>query len=202
MGERAFRPASGSSSGRTTRPATCWQDQSIDDIDGEVYLALGEDLAARGELDDARPELERAVKVLRDFGQPLDLAYALIIQTSLLRTLGERDAAAAAEAAAAALVSDCPDPGILTQRLAALQRPIPRPRTVGADLTDRELAVLRLLAGPLSERDIARELYVSHNTIHTHTKSIFHKLDVSSRAKAVAKARVLGLFGGKTRRSS
>ena len=80
-------------------------------------------------------------------------------------------------------MSDCPDPGILSQRLAALQRPIPRPRTVGADLTDRELAVLRLLAGPLSERDIARELYASHNTIHTHTKSIFHKLDVSSRAK-------------------
>lgn len=192
-----------SEQGRLAKSAvTLAEDQSIDDIDGEVYLALGEDLAARGELDDARPELERAVKVLRDFGQPLDLAYALIIQTSLLRALGERDAAAAAEEAAAALVSDCPDPGILSQRLAALQRPIPRPRTVGADLTDRELAVLRLLAGPLSERDIARELYVSHNTIHTHTKSIFHKLDVSSRANAVPKARVLGLFGGKTRRSS
>ena len=177
-------------------------DRSIGDIDGEAFLAMGEYLAACGELDDARPELERAVKVLRDFGQPLDLAYALIIQASLLRALGERDAAAAAAAEAAALVGDCPDPGILTQRLAALQRPIPRPRPVGADLSDRELAVLRLLAGSLSEREIARELYVSHNTIHTHTKSIFHKLDVSSRAEAVAKARVLGLFGGKTRRSS
>ena len=197
-----------SEQGRLAKSAvTLAEDRSIDDIDGEVYLALGEDLAARGELDDARPELERGVKVLRDFGQPLDLAHALILQAVLLRALGEREAAAVAAAEAAAaeaatLVADCPDPGILTERLAALQRPIPRPRPVGADLTDRELAVLRLLAGPLSEREIARELYVSHNTIHTHTKSIFHKLDVSSRAEAVAKARVLGLFGGKTRRSS
>ena len=196
-----------SRAGSAKSAVTLAEDRSIDDIDGEVYLALGEDLAARGELDDARPELERGVKVLRDFGQPLDLAHALILQAVLLRALGEREAAAVAAAEAAAaeaatLVADCPDPGILTERLAALQRPIPRPRPVGADLTDRELAVLRLLAGPLSEREIARELYVSHNTIHTHTKSIFHKLDVSSRAEAVAKARVLGLFGGKTRRSS
>ena len=54
--------------------------------------------------------------------------------------------------------------------------------------------MLRLLQGSLSERDIGRELYLSHNTIHSHTKSIFRKLGVSSRAEAVARATERGLI--------
>ena len=54
--------------------------------------------------------------------------------------------------------------------------------------------MLRLLQGSLSERDIGRELYLSHNTIHSHTKSIFRKLGVSSRAEAVARASERGLI--------
>ena len=170
--------------------------QSIDD-DGEAYLALGQYLAARGDLDAARPEIERGLRVLRSFGQPLDLAHALILQASLLQALGEHAASTAAAAEAAARMDECPDPGILTQRLGALRRPTPGPAQKDVPLTARELAVLRLLASPLSEREIARELYVSHNTIHSHTKSIFHKLDVSARAGAVAKGRTLGLTGGR-----
>ena len=67
------------------------------------------------------------------------------------------------------------------------------PRRDG-ELTDRELTVLSLLGGPLSERDIARDLYLSHNTVHSHTRSIYRKLAVSSRADAVARARELGLL--------
>ena len=62
------------------------------------------------------------------------------------------------------------------------------------ELSQRELRVLRLLQGPLSERDIGRELYLSHNTIDSHTKSIFRKLGVSSRAEAVARASERGLI--------
>jgi LuxR family transcriptional regulator, maltose regulon positive regulatory protein len=54
--------------------------------------------------------------------------------------------------------------------------------------------VLRALTGPLSERDIAREFYLSHSTIHSHTKSIYRKLEVSSRAEAIRRARELGLL--------
>jgi LuxR family maltose regulon positive regulatory protein len=63
-----------------------------------------------------------------------------------------------------------------------------------ADLSDREVVVLRMLTGPLSERDIGRELYVSHNTVHSHTRSIFRKLGVSSRSEAIRKARSAGLI--------
>ena len=50
-----------------------------------------------------------------------------------------------------------------------------------------------MLTGRLSERDIGRELYLSHNTIHSHTRSIYRKLGVSSRGEAVERARTLGI---------
>lgn len=61
-------------------------------------------------------------------------------------------------------------------------------------LSERELVVLRMLCGPLSERDIGRELYLSHNTVHSHTRSIYRKLGVSSRAEAIHKARGTALI--------
>jgi LuxR family maltose regulon positive regulatory protein len=61
-------------------------------------------------------------------------------------------------------------------------------------LSDRELEVLRLLASELDGPDIARHLVVSLNTVRTHTKHIYTKLDVNSRRSAVAKAHQLGLL--------
>jgi DNA-binding CsgD family transcriptional regulator len=51
-----------------------------------------------------------------------------------------------------------------------------------------------MLTGPLTEREIGRELYLSHNTIHSHTRSIFRKLGVTSRAAALKEARALGIL--------
>jgi LuxR family maltose regulon positive regulatory protein len=64
------------------------------------------------------------------------------------------------------------------------------------ELSERELVVLRMLGGPLSERDIGRELYLSHNTVHSHARSIYRKLGVSSRVEALRRGRELGLIGG------
>ncbi len=61
-------------------------------------------------------------------------------------------------------------------------------------LTDRELQVLRLLDSGLTGPEIARQLFVSHNTLRTHTKHIFTKLDVTTRRAAVAEARERGLL--------
>jgi LuxR family maltose regulon positive regulatory protein len=69
------------------------------------------------------------------------------------------------------------------------------PVTPGAEaLSERELHVLRLLASELSGPQIAGELYVSVNTLRTHTKHIFAKLDVTSRRSAVSRASELGLI--------
>jgi LuxR family maltose regulon positive regulatory protein len=61
-------------------------------------------------------------------------------------------------------------------------------------LSERELEVLRLLAGELTGPEIARRLFVSPNTLRTHTKHIFTKLDVTSRRAAVRSARDKGLL--------
>lgn len=56
--------------------------------------------------------------------------------------------------------------------------------------------MLRLLAGELDGPAMARELYVSLNTLRTHTRHIFGKLGVNSRREAVRRAGELGLLGG------
>ncbi len=58
-----------------------------------------------------------------------------------------------------------------------------------------ELAVLRLLASDLTVRQIGGELYLSPNTIRSHTRALYRKLGVNSRVDAVARADALGLLG-------
>jgi LuxR family maltose regulon positive regulatory protein len=62
------------------------------------------------------------------------------------------------------------------------------------ELSERELRVLRLLASDLTQREIGTELFLSLNTVKSHTRSIFRKLGVSGREQAVARARELELI--------
>ena len=66
-------------------------------------------------------------------------------------------------------------------------------------LSERELDVLLLLATDLDGPDIARRLFVSLNTMRTHTRSIYAKLGVNSRRAAVSRAEELGLLSPKPR---
>jgi two-component system NarL family response regulator len=52
-------------------------------------------------------------------------------------------------------------------------------------LTDRELEVLRLVARGLSNRDIAKKLFISENTVKNHVRNILDKLQLHSRMEAV-----------------
>ena len=61
-------------------------------------------------------------------------------------------------------------------------------------LTDRELAVLEYLPGRLKNQEIAAELYVSVNTLKSHLRNIYRKLDVADRDEAVTKATEIGLL--------
>jgi LuxR family maltose regulon positive regulatory protein len=165
----------------------------IGDVAGEVHLALGSSLIARGRPDDALPLLERGVRVLRSWGQPIDLAEALLRLAPALRATGDRIRAEAALAEARRLIEACPDPGNLRDRLELLENSLLR-SLHGDALTERELGVLRLLAGAGSERQIAVELFVSTNTVHSQVRAVFRKLAVTSRAGAVRRGRELGLI--------
>lgn len=60
-------------------------------------------------------------------------------------------------------------------------------------ITDREREVLQLLAAGRSNKEIARHLGVSPNTVKTHVARLFEKLDVGRRTEAIGLARELGL---------
>ena len=80
--------------------------------------------------------------------------------------------------------------------------PVPagRPFVVDADklrelgLTAREHEILGLIAAGLSNREIAERLFVSENTVKTHSSRLFDKLSVSRRTQAVLKGKELGLI--------
>ena len=61
-------------------------------------------------------------------------------------------------------------------------------------LSQRELDVLRLLAGGSTNKEVARQLYISLPTVKWHASNIYGKLGVQNRTQAVAKARALGLL--------
>ena len=68
------------------------------------------------------------------------------------------------------------------------------PRQPAAILTEQELSVLRFLPSHLTYAEIARECFISVNTVKTHLKRIYAKLGVASRAETVERARLLGLL--------
>jgi LuxR family maltose regulon positive regulatory protein len=61
-------------------------------------------------------------------------------------------------------------------------------------LTEREMAVLRLLRGSLTLPEIAAELELSPDTIKTHTRVIYRKLDVHNRRDAVSRGQQTGIL--------
>ena len=95
--------------------------------------------------------------------------------------------------------SICPQ---FTQRLLAAfearrnRKPVPASTMGGLVemLSEREVEVLKLLAQGCSDKKIADTLVVATQTVHTHLKNIYGKLEVHSRTEAIARSRELGLL--------
>jgi LuxR family maltose regulon positive regulatory protein len=144
-----------------------------------VLLALAHQ--ASGDRDAARESIEAALVLAAPEGYVrvfLDEGPAM---TALLQSVAARGA-----------------PGDHARRILAAERPPAAAvqstgRGLAEELSSRELDVLRLLRSELSGPDIARELFVSLNTMRTHTKNIYAKLGVSNRREAVRRAAELGL---------
>ena len=163
-------------------------------------LAMGAVLAAQGHLREARIELEHALQVRRKWPgmSPWPKLEILLRLAPVLAGLGDRRGSAGLLNEARQLLDSLPA-GAEAQlaRLERLQRRLvgrSRPAMSGKPLTEREREVLRMLQGTLSLRDIGRELYLSQNTIKSHTRTLYRKLDVSDRQEAVARGRELGLI--------
>jgi LuxR family transcriptional regulator, maltose regulon positive regulatory protein len=161
-----------------------------------VDYAAAELARARGELREARAEAEHGLNIARRGGLRLDTAYGLLALARIAQA-DDADEARELRARAQRQLAACPDPGFLrawtgTDEAASRRSPA---ADSADELSERELTVLRLLSSQLSLREIGNELYVSLNTIKTHTRNIYAKLRVSSREQAVARAREFGLLG-------
>ena len=172
---------------------------------GEHWVTVMVDYAAaglgraRGELREARAETEHGLNIARRGGLRLDTAYGLLALARIAQQADDTDEARELRARAQRQLAACPDPGFLRAWAGTEDSAGQRSAAAAADsadeLSERELAVLRLLSSKLSLREIGNELYVSLNTIKTHTRNIYAKLRVSSREQAVARAREFGLLG-------
>jgi LuxR family maltose regulon positive regulatory protein len=164
------------------------------------HVARGKLLERQGRLREADETLARGIELARRGNAKFDLSYGLLTHAGVKGGLGDRRAAKDMLREARQAAEACVDPGVLPELVARVER---RLRLVSSratrtpyeeDLSDRELAVLRLLATDLTQREIGEALYVSFNTVKTHVKSIFRKLGVATRPDAVSRARELRLL--------
>jgi LuxR family maltose regulon positive regulatory protein len=142
----------------------------------------------RNELREARNRLKQADAVLSV--RPDQLAGAVASLVAACCGLADGRPGPAAEKVAGARRGRS-IPRWLERRLS-----VPRQATVGVveRLTERELEVLRHVSGMLNSAEIAREMYISVNTVKTHLRSIYRKLAATHRGDAVRRARQLELI--------
>jgi DNA-binding NarL/FixJ family response regulator len=77
---------------------------------------------------------------------------------------------------------------LLTEFASMIKRGEERQQVPAPRLTEREMEVLRLVAKGLNNRDIAKQLFISENTVKNHIRNILEKLQLHSRMEAVVYA--------------
>ena len=166
-----------------------------------AHAAIGAIHALEGRPEQARTEFDRALRSRRRWPglSPWPTLETLLRLTPLLADIGDRPGAAALLGEARDILTLLPDGAeIQLARLERLEREIatkpPALESLADPLTEREVTVLRLLRGSLSLREIGQELQLSQNTIKTHTRAIYRKLDVSTRLGAVEKGHRAGVL--------
>lgn len=165
-----------------------------------AHAVLGQVRSRRGDHDPAREFADRGVDLARRGRSRPETAHAILARAEVLLAAGDRDGARADADEARTMLEDSVGNDNLHQMLAVLEEQLggaaaaPVAPPPGGELTDRELAVLRRLTGDGSAREIAADLYVSHNTVKTQMRAIYRKLGVATREDAVAAARERGLL--------
>jgi LuxR family transcriptional regulator, maltose regulon positive regulatory protein len=150
----------------------------------EAWLLDALALDALTEPDDAATSLERSL----DLAEPAGLSRLLVEHGNRVRPLLHRHVrrGTAHPAIVSAVLETIEHRGNEGSRAVAV--------LLAEPLSEREQAILRYLPTMMSNHEIAGELFVSVNTIKTHLKAIYRKLDASGRREAVQRGRDLGLM--------
>ncbi len=164
------------------------------------HLGLALACAATGRLDEAEREALHGERLRRAPQPTVGHAHALLVLAQVRLARARLARAARDLERAERLISEFPDPGRLPAIAARIEQAFVATRAdVGSsDLVEEpspaELAVLRGLAAGLSRREIGAELYISLNTVKSHTRELYRKLGATSQTEAVARAEALGLL--------
>jgi LuxR family maltose regulon positive regulatory protein len=158
----------------------------------QMHTALGDGRASQADyaraLELAEPQ--GFVGVFVDQGPPVAEALASLVKQGQLETVQthyiQRILAA---------FSSLQPPGTTSGEQLAQDRPARiEPIALIEPLTDRELDVLRLMAEGLKYKEIAASLVISLNTVRSHVKAIYGKLNVNNRTQAIEMARHLRIL--------
>jgi DNA-binding NarL/FixJ family response regulator len=178
-------------------------DTGQDEAMSALAHALGEAALLDGEPAEAAVQFERAVALLTDVGAPFERAESQRRCAAALAACGRRDEAVellVAAHRAARRLGARPLAAQLAGDLAALGEQVERrlgrlaaAQLSNGGLTRREVEVVRLVAVGQTNREIARELFLSPRTVDTHVQNIRMKLGCRSRADAARRATELGL---------
>ena len=169
-------------------------------LSANVTAAVGAVLAAEEKFAEAEHELAAAAKLFADEGSTLYEAWLLVLLARVRTRRGRLDEAAAALGAAREMIDEFGDSGRVPAIADDVSRELEsaRQRAGGGEVleapSDAELVVLRLLATGLSIGQVAQRLFLSPNTVRSHTRVVYRKLGVHSRADLVARATELGLL--------
>ncbi len=169
-------------------------------LGANASVAVGSVLAAEGSLADAERELAYAEHFFRDEVATVHHAWLLVLLARVRCLRGRLEEAEKTLQAAKEAVGELADGGRVPSLATDVEREVEeaKVRTESGEMLEApsqaELAVLRLLATDLSAREIGAELYLSANTVRSHTRAIYRKLVVNSRGDAVARADALGLL--------
>jgi LuxR family maltose regulon positive regulatory protein len=152
----------------------------------EILILQALALQAQGKIDHALTSLERALV----FAEPEGYVRTFIDEGSSMGKLLQQTTAPGVAV------------GYVGKLLTALKKETKSKRQLGEGfsasivepLSERELEVLRLLQTHLSSTGIAEELTISANTVRTHIKNIYSKLNVHNRQDALQRAQELELI--------
>lgn len=170
-----------------------------------VTCASARLLTLSGEPEQAVARCRAGLELAREWrDSSLMVPSALLELARAHQALGDHDAAGRVARAGLARLAGARNPGMLTEALGSVDggRAGAAARALrGVDgveeLSAREVEVLRALAGSGSLREVADALYISRNTIKTHTRALYAKLGVGTREEAVRRGRELGLLAGR-----
>jgi LuxR family maltose regulon positive regulatory protein len=165
-----------------------------------AHLGLALACAATGRIAEAEREALRGEQLRRSPQPTVGHAHALLVLAQVRVTRSRLTSAASSLKRAQRAIAEFADPGRLPAIAASVARGLASTgdtngnRALVEEPSPAEVAVLRGLESGLSRREIGAQLYISLNTVKTHTRELYRKLDATTRSEAIARAATLGLL--------